>query len=366
MDKHGSRPGSGSQIGTFTFLSEPDLAPELSPDLLGELAARESLSSQDRQIYELLCDHLRTTGLLPFAITAQEANYMSKHTRDRWLRYLIYRYKFTQFPKQRTVADFPVYLLIEPVSVCNLRCVMCYQIDESFTTAPFMGKMEMSLFRKVVDEAAEGGTCAITVASRGEPTLHPRLGEMLHYLSGKFMEVKLTTNATRLSEDLCHDILSAGTNIVVFSVDAHEKEVFEDIRRGAVFDSICSNIERFGRIREQYYSGSEVTTRISAVRFRDDQKPEEFLEFWSGIVDEVGMKDAQARWDTYNNAVDETLVSPCWFLWERLYIWFDGTTNPCVLDYKSCLSPGSVKEKSIRDIWHGSPDSVRMRLPTAF
>ena len=109
------------------------------------------------------------------------------------------------FPKEKKIYDFPIYLLIEPVSACNLRCVMCFQIDESFTSdSGFMGNMDLNLFKKTIDEAVEGGTKAITLASRGEPTLHPHLGEMLEYCKGKFFELKINTNATLLNEKLIH------------------------------------------------------------------------------------------------------------------------------------------------------------------
>ena len=62
---------------------------------------------------------------------------------------------------------------------------MCFQIDRSFTKKPFMGVMDWNLFEKIVDEANEIGTGAITLASRGEPTMHPKLGEMLKYISTK-------------------------------------------------------------------------------------------------------------------------------------------------------------------------------------
>ena len=44
---------------------------------------------------------------------------------------------------------------------------------------------------------------------------------------------------------------------------------------------------------------------------------------------------------------------PCNYLWERMYIWYDGLCNPCDIDYKSELSVGSVKEQSIKSIWNG-------------
>ena len=67
------------------------------------------------------------------------------------------------------------------------------------------------------NEKMINGTKAITLASRGEPTLHPKLPEMLEYASGKFLEVKLNTNATRLDEKVIRKILETQVNEIVFS-----------------------------------------------------------------------------------------------------------------------------------------------------
>ena len=60
------------------------------------------------------------------------------------------------------------------------------------------------------------------------------------------------------------------------------------------------------------------------------------------------------RWDTYNNDLlpDEKLL-PCGDLFERMYIWWDGTVNPCDVDYKSTLALGNVKIETIKEIWNG-------------
>ena len=84
---------------------------------------------------------------------------------------------------------------------------MCFQIDKSFTKKPFMGVMDLNFFKKIIDDCHNNGTKAITLASRGEPTLHPKLPEMLDYVSKKFLEIKLNTNATKLSEKLIRKIL---------------------------------------------------------------------------------------------------------------------------------------------------------------
>ena len=163
-------------------------------------------------------------------ITPQQIDFLERNSKSKWTDYLIFRYKFKNFPKEYVDHEIPTHLIIEPVSACNLRCIMCYQIDESFTNnKEFMGKMSLDLFKKIIDDAHAIGVKAITLTGRGEPTLHPQLGEMLEYCSGKFYEIKMNTNATLLNEKLIHKILKSGINDIVFSVDSHEKKQYESI-----------------------------------------------------------------------------------------------------------------------------------------
>ena len=60
-----------------------------------------------------------------------------------------------------------MYLLIEPVSTCNLRCPFCFQTDKSFTRKPYMGLMKFELFKKILDEADENKVGAITLLAEG-------------------------------------------------------------------------------------------------------------------------------------------------------------------------------------------------------
>jgi organic radical activating enzyme len=340
--------------GRLNFLNETKSDLRISGKLINKLAKDRDFTDQDRLIINRIIESLDSKGTLPYAWTPQEQNYIKKRPEEVWLDYLIYRFKFIIFPMEKIVSNFPIYILIETTSICNLRCVMCFQVDKTFTTKEYMGLMDIDLFRNCIDQAVDGGTQALTLGSRGEPTLHPKISEMLDYMSGKFIELKVITNATKLNEQLSHDILKSKVDILVFSVDAHTKDLYEKIRVRGKFDQVYNNIKRFHEIRDKYYPDSNISTRISAVLVRKEQDIDEFTKFWSKIVDEVSAKNAAYRWDTYSNPVHSDLNTPCNLLWERFYIWWDGTTNPCDPDYKSKLSAGNIVENSIRDIWNGN------------
>jgi len=289
-----------------------------------------------------------------FTLTPHEYDWLKCHEEEIWVDYLMYRYKFKVYPVRQKIGAFPVHLCIEPTSACNLRCVMCFQVDKSFSgDKKYMGVMPWELFTSVVDQAAENKCHAITLASRGEPTLHKRFGDMLLYIHDKgILDIKINTNATRFTEKLCHDILTAEVATVTLSVDACTKETYENIRVKGNFDEVHNNIKMFNDIREKHYPNHRTSTRIAGVAVEDTQSPEEMEEFWSEYVDHVTIRQEIPRWDSYGNAMFQK-ENICKLLYERIYVWYDGTCNPCDFDYKSLLAFGDATKESLRDIWSG-------------
>lgn len=333
---------------------------DLSPDLK---AAREDLRIQasDPALRDTTIGG-RDPGAERFLLTQSERTLLSKLPRESWLRFIRYRYRFQIYPRRKILSEIPIVVLVEPTSICNLRCQMCFQSDESFSRErSWMGRMEFGLFRRIIDEMAAHGGESLVLASRGEPTLHPRFADMLSYASPRVLDIKINTNATRLDERLCHRILEAGPNLLVFSVDSASPAQYEEIRKGARFDQVLGNIRRFQDIRSKHYPNAKTTTRVSATFFRTDQDAESVRSFWSDYADQVAVHTAYPFWDSYNAPLSE-VTQPCGLLWERMYVWWDGVCNPCDIDYKSFLSLGKLDaDTSLREIWAGEK-AQRLRM----
>lgn len=211
--------------------------------------------------------------------------------------------------------------------------------------------MDINLYKKIIDESQNNGTKAITFGSRGEPTIHPEFISFLNYAGNKFLDIKLITNATRLTDELIHTIFKNKIHQVVFSIDSEEKETYERLRKFSNYEKMLKNVKRYNEIKKQYPNVNTIT-RVSGVKVEETQDEEKFCEFWKDYADEVVMKRAFNRWDTYNNEKMEDFTEPCSYIWERMYIWFDGKVNPCDADYKSFLSYGDVTKKSIKELWN--------------
>ena len=186
-------------------------------------------------------------------------------------RYLVHRYRYEIFPQTKTIDNFPPYLQIEPTSICNYRCVFCFETDETFTNKKngYMGQMQLDLFKKVIDQA-EGNVEFISIASRGEPLACPNIVKMLEYTVGKFLNLKLNTNASLLDDKKCHAILSGGVKTIVFSADAATEPLYSKLRVNGNLTKVLKCIENFKKIHETQYPNNPIISRVSGVEFTDE------------------------------------------------------------------------------------------------
>jgi len=266
-------------------------------------------------------------------------------------RYLFYRYRYEIYPQIRRVDNFPPCLQIEPTSTCNYRCVFCYQTDETFNKKSdgYMGVMSMELFRTLIDQAV--GQCeAITLSTRGEPLVCPSIKEMLAYVGGKFLALKMNTNASLLDEDKCHAILQADLNTLVFSADSASEPIYSQLRVGGKLDRVRRNVELFHEIRDKHYPHSRTVTRVSGVKVEGTPGLDQMENFWGQLVDQVAFVNYNPWENTYQEPLNQ-IESPCTELFLRMFVWWDGIVNPCENDYKSTLTVGKATEFSLSDLW---------------
>ena len=267
-------------------------------------------------------------------------------------RYLVHRYRYEIFPQTKTIDNFPPYLQIEPTSICNYRCVFCFETDETFTNKKngYMGQMQLDLFKKVIDQA-EGNIEFISVASRGEPLACPDIVKMLDYTRGKFLNLKLNTNASLLDEKKIHAILSDSVKTIVFSADAGSEPLYSKLRVNGNLKTVLKNIENFKKIKETKYPNNQIISRVSGVKFNNEQNLNSMEKVWGDLVDQVAFVNYNP-WENSYNKPSNDIIEPCSDLWRRMFVWWDGKINPCDVDYKSHLSVGHFSGNSIQELWN--------------
>ena len=92
------------------------------------------------------------------------------------------------------------FLWLEITAKCNLACSHCYA--ESGPQGELYGNMNFADWTQILDDAAKLG-CRSVQFIGGEPTMHPRLQDLVEHANGRgFQFIEVFTNATRLDKKL--------------------------------------------------------------------------------------------------------------------------------------------------------------------
>jgi len=268
--------------------------------------------------------------------------------------YLIYRFRYDVNPTRLVVDEYPPLIQIEPTSICNYRCVFCYQTNKALTAKKngHMGMMSFNLFREIIDQI-EGHVQGITLASRGEPLLNPNLPEMLHYAAPKFLGFKVNTNLSKLTEEKAHAFFQAKVDTLVISADAAEEPLYSKLRVNGNLNNVLEKSRMLRDIRAKHYSDSQTILRVSGVKVQKDQNLAQMEKLWGEIVDQVSFVNYNP-WENPYDADLSQVTAPCSDLWRRLFVWWDGRCNPCDVDYLSHLEVGHLGKKTLHEIWNGT------------
>jgi sulfatase maturation enzyme AslB (radical SAM superfamily) len=168
---------------------------------LDELNLDESIKKVVKQACETLLLPQENLANPQFKLESYITQEILHQKEEDLSRYLYYRYRYETNFQNYILDEFPPSVQVEVASICNYRCVFCYQTDSALTDPKneHMGLMSVDLFKQVIDEL-EGNCDQVTIASRGEPLINRHISEMLAYTAGKFVAFKINTNAWFLDE----------------------------------------------------------------------------------------------------------------------------------------------------------------------
>ncbi len=121
------------------------------------------------------------------------------------------------------------FLWLEITGKCNLSCSHCYA--ESGPEVELYGDMDYGDWTRVLDEAADLG-CRSVQFIGGEPTMHPRLPDLVDHANHRGFEfIEVYTNATRLGKELLGCFQRNGVHVAA-SFYSDDPAVHEQITQG--------------------------------------------------------------------------------------------------------------------------------------
>lgn len=282
---------------------------------------------------------------------AREAEFERRRAHGWEPAYRAYRQEWLARVEKRRFGEWPLLVDMELSSICNLHCPMCYTNTRTFKNTVDRQFMPVQLFRDIVDEIA-AHVPALRLSFRGESTLHPQFLDCLAYAKQKGIgEVSFLTNASRLDKTFIHKIIMAGADWITVSLDGLH-EIYENIRKPLRFEETVEKLKFLRASRERLCKVRPVV-KVQSVWPAIAKDPLAYYNYLSPLVDFVAFNPLVDYLEV--DSLDSIIYVPdfyCPMLHQRLVITSDGMALPCSNDSKEGLSLGSVKSRSVYDIWN--------------
>ena len=220
---------------------------------------------------------------------------------------------------------FPLVTMLEPLEMCNLACVGCGRIREYKPVIDRMMPVEEALAA-----VKQSGAPIISIAG-GEPTIHPKIDEIINRLVAQRYFVYCCTNGLLLDR-MVKKIPPSKYMCWVIHMDGMEAKHDESVARKGVFNKAVQGMEML------LERGYRVCTNTTVFRSSDVADLQEMFRLVAGLGVEGSMispgydfKDAPVQ-DLFltrreSRAVFQYLLDPATAKGMRLY------NNPLYLNF---------------------------------
>ena len=273
----------------------------------------------------------------------------SNQPEDASEEYLAYREAWIKNPKEFILSDLPLDLDVEASSLCNLRCTFCDR--QPLVENNQLGLMSFETYKNILDQfSPEEGKrlCSMKLSYRGEPLTNKNIPRMVKYAKDKgVLDIYFNTNGMLLTEEISRALIDAHLDRISFSIDGTNAEEYEQVRVGAKFDTVVSNIKKLRELREEYHVAYP-KIRIQTVKL-PGLDLDKYANTWKEYADEVA---ALEYTDESKRVLGIVENWACPQLWQRMTIEWDGTVLGCNNDDLRGICLGNANERSIYDCWH--------------
>lgn len=292
----------------------------------------------------------------------------------------------------------PIHLQLILTNRCNHRCKFCAYRAAGYTSNQTFNDRDEIPFDKVLeifDSCVALGIKAVELTGGGEPTIHPQFSEVCHALRTRRIDYAVVTNGSRLSSD---DLIAmAGAKWVRFSIDAGTSQTYTTLRRThpesfkRVQDNIRALVDMrsgpdpvvgvgFVVTRDNWHEVAQAAAqardngadnfRISAVF--QNAGAAYFLNIYEAAKQECRAAESLSNgafrvFNLFEERIDDlTQQAPAdpTCLIQHLVSYIGADLNLyrcCILAYNAAGLLGSLKDRTLEDLWNSEEVSLKLR-----
>jgi radical SAM protein with 4Fe4S-binding SPASM domain len=269
----------------------------------------------------------------------------------------------------------PFTVIIEPSSLCNFKCVQCFQSlkgDSYFTRN--RSNMPLARFRSIINNLRDWSGPRIKVLKLslyGEPLINPDFCDMLKVARDADIaeRIETTTNASLLSSDIAEKLVELQLDYVRVSIYASDQTMHEAVTHSLVkIDEIHDNLRILQKVKANKGSEKPFVSCKMLDSYNDEN--DRFVRMFEDVADEVYI-DKPHNWIKVGNEdfiknyyqeganrviadlnTNSTRRIACPMPFTTMAIRSNGDVSPCCVDFIGGTNLGSVTEQSLQEIWN--------------
>ena len=230
--------------------------------------------------------------------------------------------------------------------------------------------MSIHLFRKVLQEAAPHAL-TFQFYFQGEPLLNSDLPAMIREAHEAGLYTIVSTNAQALTASMAEDLVRAGLDRIIVSMDGLTEESYNAYRVGGSLDKTKSALRwlRQSKIKNQK---SKIIIELQCLRLRSNEHEwSEFKRQYQTLgADKLTFKTAQLydyenghplmpsnpKYGRYIQTIDgkyhrRELRKGCFRVWSGVVITTDGEVLPCCYDKAHHFAYGNIMDTPLKELF---------------
>lgn len=275
----------------------------------------------------------------------------------------------------------PINAMVEPTTLCNLRCALC-PVTTGLDRPT--GNMDPDLFKKVLQETGEY-LFTLLLWDWGEPFVNPQIYDMIACAKEYDIKVISSTNGHFFSRNKQADrLIDSGIDTVIFAIDGISDATYGVYRQGGNLKTVLRGMDTVARRKAQRKSNNPlIVFRFIVMDHNEHELPGLKNIARSSGADVLVLKTLNAasqdpyfesgesnredftrfmpenenyrRFKIGQGGLKELRVknNPCRNLWTCPVIHWNGKIAPCTYDPKGKYDLGDVSKQSFQDVWKG-------------
>jgi MoaA/NifB/PqqE/SkfB family radical SAM enzyme len=256
--------------------------------------------------------------------------------------------------------NFPTNAYIDICSVCNHKCTFCSNQDER----TIKNKMSFQDLKITLDNILNHTELeSLGLYSKGEPLINKEIFHMLNYAkSKKITYLFLTTNGSLLNKEIIEELFLNGLDSIKLSINAINKEEYFRIHQKNDFEKVIENLNSI--IEYKKNTNTNIKVMISVV---SSQLEYEEVEIYYKkllkenykylnliIVNKIGFTPTNNPLLQSDDSKELDLKMKCPRPFNEINVTSNGQLNLCCMDFFESFNFGSLKEKSLKELWYSN------------